>query len=393
MSVISTTIMRSRPALRRILAAAFAAIAVTGGALTITTQPASAQTVRESIVSLATQQLGGKGCSPGYLNSCGIDWCAEFARWAWKNGGVTDLRGLNSFADSFRTAKSVHYHGRSSGYQPQPGDAIMFDWAANPPGSGRIADHVAIVTSVSGGRVHTIGGNQDGTTPTNSQVSRTSYALTYTKILGYAEPDNGGGSSPSPGPADPDRVWVDTFANAPVFGSPTSTTPTGTLNKGTNYVFCKVAGREIREGSSFNHWWLKTDPDIGPADQYVSAYYLSRWGNDVAKDNSGAEIRNCAGPPPPPAPGSKYWVDTFANAPGYGSATSTVSTGTLNKGTNYVFCKVAGREIREGSNYNHWWLKTDLDTGPANQYVSAYYLSRWGNDVAKDNNGVVIPTC
>ncbi|MEV6104925.1 M23 family metallopeptidase [Streptomyces sp. NPDC051940] len=95
----------------------------------------------------------------------------------------------------------------------------------------------------------------------------------------------------------------------------------------------------------------------------------------------------CGGP-------AKYWVDTFANAPGYASPTSTTQTGTLYAGTNYVFCKAWGREIRDGAgNYNHWWLRTDLDVGPAGQYVSAYYLSRWGNDEARDNNGTVIPDC
>ncbi|MEV6008720.1 hypothetical protein AB0M29_18115 [Streptomyces sp. NPDC051976] len=92
-------------------------------------------------------------------------------------------------------------------------------------------------------------------------------------------------------------------------------------------------------------------------------------------------------------PTGKYWVDTFANAPVYASATSTAQTGTLYQGTNYVYCKVWGRQIGSGSSYNHWWLRTDPDVGPANQYVSAYYLSRWGNDEAKDNNGVVIPNC
>lgn len=81
--------------------------------------------------------------------------------------------------------------------------------------------------------------------------------------------------------------------NAPVYGSPTSTSGTGTLYAGTNYVFCKAWGREIRSGSDFNHWWLKTDPDVGPARQWVSAYYLSRWGNDVAKDNNGTVIPDC----------------------------------------------------------------------------------------------------
>lgn len=94
----------------------------------------------------------------------------------------------------------------------------------------------------------------------------------------------------------------------------------------------------------------------------------------------------------PPAPG-KFYVDTFANAPVYASATSTAQTGTLYQGTNYVYCKVWGRQIGSGSSYNHWWLRTDPDVGPANQYVSAYYLSRWGNDEAKDNNGAVIPGC
>jgi Domain of unknown function (DUF4185) len=88
---------------------------------------------------------------------------------------------------------------------------------------------------------------------------------------------------------------------------------------------------------------------------------------------------------------AKYWVDTFADAPVYASPTSTVRTGTLGKGTNYVYGKVWGPQVGTGTSYNHWWLRTDPDTGPAGQYVSAYYLSRWGNDEAKDNDGVVIP--
>ncbi|MFC7928038.1 M23 family metallopeptidase [Streptomyces cinereoruber] len=97
--------------------------------------------------------------------------------------------------------------------------------------------------------------------------------------------------------------------------------------------------------------------------------------------------------------GGKYWVDTFANAVGYAQANTGDAQGVLNAGTNYVYCKVWGQEIRDASgNYNHWWLRTDLDTVYAGKngrgaYVSAYYLSRWGNDEARDNNGAVIPTC
>ncbi|WP_225803270.1 M23 family metallopeptidase [Streptomyces sp. NK15101] len=97
--------------------------------------------------------------------------------------------------------------------------------------------------------------------------------------------------------------------------------------------------------------------------------------------------------------GGTYWVDTFANATGYAQANTNDPQGVLNAGTNYVYCKVWGAEVRDGSgNYNHWWLRTDLDTVYAGKngygaYVSAYYLSRWGNDEARDNNGTVIPSC
>jgi hypothetical protein len=193
-----------------------------------------------------------------------------------------------------------------------------------------------------------------------------------------------GCSTPPPPPPGPTKYWVDTFASASVYSSATST---GTLFAATNYVYCKVWGPEVRDSSgNYNHWWLKTDPDVGPANQYVSAYYLSRWGDDQAKDNNGTVIPTCSG-----TNTTRYWVDTFADALVYATVTS---TGTLNSGTNYVYCKVWGREVRDSAGYyNHWWLKTDPDVGPANQYVSAYYLSRWGNDQAKDNNGAVIPDC
>jgi hypothetical protein len=97
--------------------------------------------------------------------------------------------------------------------------------------------------------------------------------------------------------------------------------------------------------------------------------------------------KNCAGRP------GRYYVDTFAKASVYPSPTSKKASGTLNKGTNYVFCKARGRKVSKGKQYNHYWLKTDPDKGPGRQWVSAYYLSRWGNDQAKDNSGGVIPNC
>ena len=111
---------------------------------------------------------------------------------------------------------------------------------------------------------------------------------TFTSIGELEAYHSGGGSTGTPA-----RYYVDTFAAAPVFASPTSTTQTGTLNAGTDYVYCKAWGRMIGNSTAYNHWWLRTDPDTGPAGQYVSAYYLSHWGNDEAKDNSGTVIPDC----------------------------------------------------------------------------------------------------
>jgi hypothetical protein len=93
----------------------------------------------------------------------------------------------------------------------------------------------------------------------------------------------------------PGRALVDTFADAPGFDAPGGT-QTGTLRAGTNYVYCRSWGPEVRDGDSVNHWWLRTDLDVGPANQWVSAIYSSRWGNDEAKDNSGAQIVDCNEP-------------------------------------------------------------------------------------------------
>ncbi|HEV2345278.1 MAG TPA: DUF1906 domain-containing protein [Actinocrinis sp.] len=196
--------------------------------------------------------------------------------------------------------------------------------------------------------------------------------------------------SPPPPPPPPAVSWVNTFQNAPVYASPYSPAQTGTLNAGNNYVYCKVWGPVVGNASAYNHWWLYTDPDSGPAGQYVSAYYLSKWGNDQALDINGNAIANCATTPQPAA---KYWVDMFANATVYNTPWQNTITGTLYSGTDYVYCKQWGNMVGNSTSYNHWWLLTDPDIGSARQYVSAYYLSRWGNDQALDNSGQTIPDC
>lgn len=118
-------------------------------------------------------------------------------------------------------------------------------------------------------------------------------------------------------------------------------------------------------------------------------YAAYRYNNIVEDDGSAPPA-----PPSQPQP-AKYFVDTFEAGPGRSEPSQTSSRiGTLNSGTNYVWCKKTGATVTDGSGaHNRFWLWTDLDTGAAQGWVSAYYLSRWGNDEARDNSGAEIPDC
>jgi len=215
--------------------------------------------------------------------------------------------------------------------------------------------------------------------------SNTTNPVTFMSARGV---NLGGGGDPPPS----NVYWVTTFANATGYTSPTSSTGGGgTLNQGLNYVYCKHWGRQIGSGSAYNHWWLLTDLDTGQTGRYVSAYYLSNWGSDEALADNTVTIPTCPGGAQPL---TQYWVTTFANATGYTSwTTATGAAGQLNAGYNYVYCKYWGRDFGNGSAHNHWWLKTDLDTGQTSRYVSAYYLSYYGDDEAFADNGASIPSC
>jgi hypothetical protein len=133
----------------------------------------------------------------------------------------------------------------------------------------------------------------------------------------------------------------------------------------------------------------------------VGAAVLAAAPGAAAPGASAAEPVVVAGPGLAPAPQfsgvqaaafptKKLWVDTFADAPGMFPE----KVGVLKAGRNYVFCRSWGEEVRQGNQYNHWWMWTTLDQPKGKQaWVSAFYLSRWGNDEAKDNDGKDLPLC
>jgi hypothetical protein len=171
----------SRTSHRRSIAAALMAVAVGSIAALTATTPASAATdTRDKMVQIAQRELGDSsrnhmvngdcnyysGQAKGGQSGCPAGWahgeyCADFAKYVWKNAGDVDfLNELDSWAYSFKNYGIKHgtFHAAGSGYQPKPGDAAVFEWN---DGDGHV-DHVGIVTANKNGRVTTIEGNSTG---------------------------------------------------------------------------------------------------------------------------------------------------------------------------------------------------------------------------------------
>jgi hypothetical protein len=120
-----------------------------------------------SIASLAVANRGVKACGrntaggTGFYTSCKPEnWCSDFAMWVWARSGY-NVNNLSPAAYSFykygRDRGTLHAH-------PVVGDAVVYDV------SGTYASHVAIVTGISNGLIHTENGNWGGTSVTTSSV-------------------------------------------------------------------------------------------------------------------------------------------------------------------------------------------------------------------------------
>jgi hypothetical protein len=115
----------------------------------------------------AVQSFNGLDCDPftaievssASRSGCGIDptfrirdaselWCADFAKWVWRQAGVTsDIGALTPSAASFFTwGKDHHESMPKDPKNPKVGDAVVFYPGTKP--NGGFADHVGIITAV-----------------------------------------------------------------------------------------------------------------------------------------------------------------------------------------------------------------------------------------------------
>ncbi len=149
---------------------------------------------------------GGNTYGPEY-------WCADFARWVWRNSGFY-TGGLTAGAGSFyvygENNGTLH---TSSSYSPRPGDAVV--WSYEGGGS---AHHVSIITAVnSDGSLVTANGDWDGvgghgeaafatsssvvqiTIPAGETTPGTYVSATHYTLSAYVTPvASGTGNNPPP---------------------------------------------------------------------------------------------------------------------------------------------------------------------------------------------------
>ena len=127
-------------------------------ALVVTGQPAQAATGSD-IANIAHAELGNGcakyGSTPGTCNPDDPEWCADFARWVWRQAGVDYTTELNSFAVSFYSYGTRH---NAIDADPQVGDAVVY--ADNTTWNSGQANHVNLVYAVNGSQIETIGGNE-----------------------------------------------------------------------------------------------------------------------------------------------------------------------------------------------------------------------------------------
>ncbi len=109
------------------------------------------------------------GCAAGNRD---VEWCADFAAWAWRQAGVSFTYGsggsdINAWSASFYFWGVAHgtWHPLSSGYAPQPGDVAVYGNLTDAPGPG----HVGIYVSGPASSPRVVNGNWALNYPTDSE--------------------------------------------------------------------------------------------------------------------------------------------------------------------------------------------------------------------------------
>jgi len=149
------------------------------------------QAIGERIADIARRELGNHACGPnkvdggGYFSSCvnhqaHEEWCADFARWVWAQANVLNAGMLTPAAGSFGKYGAVRHDN------PKVGDAVLFGYDGVS-----FAKHVAIVVSVAGRNIFSVGGNEGNTEDTSVVSKDGPYDGSFNSIEGPNRPLSG----------------------------------------------------------------------------------------------------------------------------------------------------------------------------------------------------------
>ena len=123
---------------------------------------------------VGAQSPDADGC--GYNTGFGVEneneqWCSDFAKWVWQQGGVTaGMDTIDAAADSFYDWGELQGQVMTTdSTSPAIGDAVVF-FPAGQAEAGLYADHVGIITAVNaGGTVNLVNGDFAGADNTSVQ--------------------------------------------------------------------------------------------------------------------------------------------------------------------------------------------------------------------------------
>lgn len=125
-----------------------------------------------------------------WIGANGDYWCASFLSWIfYKTFGTTNGKKLlcGSYSAACETIRQNFIKKKQYKTSPKIGDVIFFKGTRH---SG--ANHIGFVYKVASDKVYTIEGNTsvaNGVVDNGGGVAKKSYAIVYSKILGYGRPD------------------------------------------------------------------------------------------------------------------------------------------------------------------------------------------------------------
>ena len=129
-----------------------------------------------------------KPLARGYAVKYTDAWCSTYASAVAIKADMTDIVPLECGCEKhIQLFKSLGRWQENDAYVPQPGDYIFYDWDDSGAGDCTgAADHVGIVTAVSGSNITIIEGNR------SDSVSYRTMQINGRYIRGYGVPDYAG---------------------------------------------------------------------------------------------------------------------------------------------------------------------------------------------------------